>query len=477
MYQVWRMSEGEVLYRDFYSPKEPLFLSTGYIIFKVFGPNILWLRMFSVVATILTAYLIFLIGKRIYYSDKIAVSASILYLILPVAYFQARLFRSDSHVVFFSTLGLFLFIKAWQCKNRPFFLYSGIFYAIALGYKFAALLGISALLLFMVYQAAIERKISLFLYLFIPFISGFLVTAGVILIITYNRAPSFLSCLIDYQIWEPWSSAAHVLTTLQNNIKDFLMINPRQYGLRNTHSWLIICSLPVVIRYLFIVKDIKKIFAFYIFSIVFLLFYSYPGEILRYLLYLLPVTVLVFTNIIFYLLERNRPIVVRIYGLVILAFVLAKIFIPGLIKDNIISNAKEDGTLTFAEYIKRHTTKDDYVVADYGDILFHARRKTTPLMAGMSKSAVDNEVITSDKLINELQDYRVKMILIHKEGGIAKDLGFYLGESFAPHHFSTLINSKDGPKFMDYLQEHYRFIINYNRSGQIFAVYIRKQSD
>jgi len=473
LYQAWRMSEGEIPCRDFYSPKEPLFLFTGYIIFKLFGPNVFWLRMFTVVATILTAYLIFLIGRRVY-SKKIAVLAPILYLILPVVYFQARFFRSDAHVVLFSTLGLFLFIKAWQDKNRQFFLYSGFFYAIALGYKFGALLGIIALLTFLIYQAVIERKLVVFLRPFIPFISGLLVTAATIFLITRSVSPSFFDCLISHQLRQPLLSPAHILTTLGDNIRDFLMINPRQYGLRNTHSWIIICSLPVVIWYLFIVKDLKKIFSFYIFSVIFVLFSPYPGEIFRYLLYFLPVAVLVFTSIIFYLVDRKRTTVFRIFGLAVLLFVLVKMFIPGLIKDKAISDAREEGTLALAEYISGHTAKDDYVVADYGGVLFYARRKTTPLMAGMSKSAIENGVITSDKLIKELEGYRVKMILIHKEGGIVEDLGYYLGNQFGPHHFSSLINSSDGIKFSAYLQSHYQFVTNFNRSGQIFTVYVRK---
>jgi len=473
LYQVWRMSEGDVPYKDFYSPKEPLFLFTGYLIFKLFGPSVFWLRMFTVATTIFTAYFIFLIGKRLYY-EKIAVLASLLYLFLPVVCFQARLFRSDAHVVFFSILGLFFFLKAWQDKTRSFFFLSGIFYAMALGYKLAAVLGVVTLLLFIAYQAAVERKISAFLYSFLPFVSGFLITAGVISAIVLSVSPSFLDCLMNHQLKQPLLSSINVSVTLKNNLKDFFMINYGRYGLPDTHPWLIILSLPILIRYLFIVKEEKKILTFYVFGFVVLFFSPYPGEILRYLLYFLPVAVLVFSSIVFYLFSRERPAIVRILALAVSFFILAKMLVPALMKDKVIFSAKENGTLAFAEYIKKHTADDDYVVADYGDILFHARRKTTPFMAAMSKSAVDSGVITSDKLIRELQKYRVKMILIHREGGIARDLGYYLGNPYEPHHFSALISSKDGSKFVSYFSREYQFITNYNRSGQIFGVYVRK---
>jgi 4-amino-4-deoxy-L-arabinose transferase-like glycosyltransferase len=473
LYQAWRMTEGYAPYRDFYTPKEPLFLFTGSFIFKLFGLDIFWVRMFSVVLTILTGYLIFLIGRRVY-SNVIAFSAALLYLTLPIVYSQARLFRSDSHVVFFSTLGLFLFLKGWQDKTRPFFLYSGIFYAIALGYKLAAILGMSALVFFLVYEAAMrkEKRISTFLYFFIPFVSGFLVTSGIILIIVLNLSPSFLNCLINHQLGQPLLSSVHMFSTLRNNARDFFMLNSCQYDLPDTQSWLIIWSLPVIVYYLFTSKETRKILSFYIFGVVVLLFSPYPGEIFRYLLYFLPVAVLVFTSIIFYLLGRKRNVIVRILGLAVLLFILIKMLTSAFMKDKAIFNAKENGTLAFAGYIKNHTAEDDYVVADYGDVLFHAKRKTTPLMAGMSKSTVDNGVITSDKLISELEKYHVKMVLIHKEGGIDKKLGFYLG--ILPHHFSTLINSKDGSRFLSYLQSQYQLVADYNRSGQIFSVYVRK---
>ena len=146
LYQAWRMSKGDIPYTDFYSPKEPLFLFTGFVIFKFLGPDILWVRMLSVLVTIFTGYLIFLIGKRIYNSHKIAILSLISYLSLPVVYFQARLYRPDAYAVFFSTFGLFLFIKAWQDKRRVFFAYSGVFCAIALGYKLSGILGVIALL-------------------------------------------------------------------------------------------------------------------------------------------------------------------------------------------------------------------------------------------------------------------------------------------------------------------------------------------
>ena len=473
LYQAWRMTAGEVPYKDFYTPKEPLFLLTGYLIFKLFGLAVFWVRMFSVLVTILTGYLIFLIGRRVY-NYAVGLLASIFYLVLPVVFLQARLYRSDAYVVFFSTLGLFLFIKAWQDKRKSFFAYAGIFYAVSVCYKFSGALGTIAVLLFMLHQAITENRDSIIKNCFLPFISGFLMIMLIVIAVLSNIAPRFIACLIGHQAHQPLLAASNLLATVIGNLKDLLMIGPPQYGIGDKHPWLILFSLPLIIRYLFTKNDLKKIFSFYAMTIVFLLFNPYLESTFRYLLYFLPTTVLAFASIALYVFQRNRHIIIRACALLILTFFLLKIFIPGLLRDFALSGIKEDSSLAFAEYVRGYTSDKDYLATDYGDILFYAKRKTTPSLAAMSKSTVECGVITSSRLIDEFEKYRVKMVLIHRAGGIPAELGFIIGDPFAPHHFNTLINSPDGGKFLFYLHQRYEFMGNFKRTGQIFDVYVRK---
>jgi len=472
LYQAWRMTEGEIPYKDFYVPEGPLFLFTGYLIFKVFGPLVIWARMFSAVATLLTGYLIFLIGRRIY-GYGVGLAGLVSYLILPVVYFQARLYRSDAYAVFFSTLGLFLFIKAWQDKRKLFFVCSGIFYALSLGYKLFAVFGLAALVMFIIYQAVTERKFSVISQAFVPFISGFSAVAAVILIIIYRMSPSFLTCVVVYHFDQPGLYMPNLLSTIVSNIKEFFMVNNWQYSKPGAHSWLIIFSMPLMIKYLYVNNDLKRVFVFYTLNIFWLLFSPYSSETGRYLLYFMPVVVLVFTSFVFSLVMNKRALM-RILGIAIVAFALAKIFIPGLIRNIAMSSIKEGGTRIFAEYIEGHTDKGDYVVADYGDTLFYARRRSTPLMSGISEAAVLRGGITVDDAIDELEKYHVKLVLIHKRGGIPEDLASIFGTPFEPHHIISLIKSKDGYKFMGYLNKHYVETGTFNRIGQIFEIYTRK---
>ena len=475
LYHAWRMSQGELPYRDFYSTKEPFFLYTGYLIFSFLGPDVLWVRIFTAIITILTGCLIFLIGRRVY-SYKVGFWSSVTYLVLPVVYFQARRYRPDAYAVFFSVLGLFLFIKAWQDNKNSFFAYSGISYAVSLGYKLSTFIGITAVLIFIFYQAATQRRLRIISRVLVLFIGGFFVAIVASSIFLNKISFLLLTCIFKHELSQPLLLFPNLITTVVNNIKEFLMIGPKQYGLRDGHSWFIIFSLPLAICYLFASNQIRKIFSFLILCSCFILLAPYPNQILRYYLYVVPVAVLISVSFLCSLFQHKRSIFVRIFGALILVFILIKVILPGLKKDSVLFLVKEDGTALLAEYIKNNTRETDYVMAEYGDILFHARRKTTYLMAGMSQSAIDNGVITSDKLINELENYPVKMVLIHREGGISEKQGFFFGTPYAPHHFSTLINSKDGPKFISYLHKHYLLTDTLNRSGEIFDIYYKKES-
>lgn len=476
-YEFWRINNGDVPYKDFFVPEAPLSLFTGYIIFKLFGPSVFLARMLTVIVAFLTGYLIFLIGRRVY-SYKVGLFGFISYLILPVVYLQARFYRSETYMVFFSTLGLLMFIKAWQDNKRLFFVYSGIFYAVSLWYKLWGALSLIALLAFILYQAFLEKKpLAIIKDILLPFLIGLSGITLFIYLIVHNMVPLFLECVVGLHMRQPTLSSSQRLATIIANIKGFLMVSPIQYGYKDKHSWLIIFSLPLAVLYLFNKRgrDIKKIFSFYIFSVSgVILTNPYGTETTRYMLYLVPVAVLVSISFIFYLIQPNKPFLVKMCGFAIFAFVMVAVFIPGFIRNAALSGIREDGTLAFAKYIRDRTAEEDYIMADYGDVTFYAKRRTTPLMAGMNKAAVDDKGITSGKLIKELGEYPVKMIVIHREGGVPQKLGLYLGTPCLPHHFSTLIESEDGPKFMGYLKKYYRLVDEFDRMGQIFDVYIKR---
>jgi hypothetical protein len=303
--------------------------------------------------------------------------------------------------------------------------------------------------------------------------SGFILPVTFLLILIAGIAPSFFNCVIGHQTNQPTlSSHTRIYLSFMANIKS-LLFAPLDNKLGLSHSWLIIISFFQAIRYLFSNNVLKKIIAFYALSIILILFSPYPDNFLRYLLYLLPVAVLLCVDLLFYLLGKNRNLISKALGVFMLVIIILKVLIPGLVKDAMMSGAKENDTLRLARYINKNTAESEYVVADYGDIIFYAKRKTLPITSSVSKSTFACNVITGEKLISQFQKHPVKLVLIHKKGGIPERLSIVLGETFLPHHFVTLLNTEEGVKFTSYLKENFKLKGSFNRTGQIYDIYVR----
>src|SRR5512138_759998 len=64
LYQSWRISQGEVPYRDFLTPQLPVFLYSGATLFRTIGASDVAARELMVVVTALTAGLVYLTARR-----------------------------------------------------------------------------------------------------------------------------------------------------------------------------------------------------------------------------------------------------------------------------------------------------------------------------------------------------------------------------------------------------------------------------
>ncbi|MBM4432123.1 MAG: hypothetical protein FJ026_17510, partial [Chloroflexi bacterium] len=65
-YAAWRISEGEVPYRDFLTEQVPLFLYWGSAVIRLFGPSIMALRYVNVLTTLLAAFFVYLAARHVF---------------------------------------------------------------------------------------------------------------------------------------------------------------------------------------------------------------------------------------------------------------------------------------------------------------------------------------------------------------------------------------------------------------------------
>lgn len=82
LYGAWRISLGEVVYRDFLTCVLPPSQYMVALLIRLFGPALLPIRAFSVGLTLLAASLLYTLARR-HYNGRVALIAMLLYLAYP----------------------------------------------------------------------------------------------------------------------------------------------------------------------------------------------------------------------------------------------------------------------------------------------------------------------------------------------------------------------------------------------------------
>ncbi len=118
LYLSWRLSEGDVLYRDLPSPQPPLLLFLGSFLLSLSDGDPLLVRIWQVIQHMLTSLCVLGIAFRIYQKTAIAALAGIIYLFLPEGVWWAAGYQSEPLLVLLQSFNLFLLLTALR-KDRP----------------------------------------------------------------------------------------------------------------------------------------------------------------------------------------------------------------------------------------------------------------------------------------------------------------------------------------------------------------------
>jgi 4-amino-4-deoxy-L-arabinose transferase-like glycosyltransferase len=172
---AYRLTYGELPYRDFwllFTPGEVLFPA---MIYKIFGTNTDVLRIATAIASSVTMPLIFLIGKNI--KLKNSESAALAFIV----YFSSVIYHYEGpHYIniYFTliALGTFLIVKYINKKKLVFIFLSGLSLGLALCFRFyesgAAIAGI---LLSLIIILLIDKKIKTLIKVSVIYIAGLLI--------------------------------------------------------------------------------------------------------------------------------------------------------------------------------------------------------------------------------------------------------------------------------------------------------------
>lgn len=118
LYLSWRLSEGDVLYKDLHSPQPPMLLFLGSLLMSIGGGGADVVRLWQVFQHVLTACCIWGIAWRIFKRPAISSLAGIIFLFLPEGVWWAAGYQSEPLLILLQCLNLSLFLTAVK-RDKP----------------------------------------------------------------------------------------------------------------------------------------------------------------------------------------------------------------------------------------------------------------------------------------------------------------------------------------------------------------------
>jgi len=447
LYAAWRISTGELPYRDFLTPKLPAFLYPGALVLKLSDNSGFALRALSALLTLGAVALLYLTLRRLW-SDRVALLAMIPCLIQRDFFWAARFFRPEAPMLFWDALGLYLFVCSYPSRQRWGLAASGIAFALATLANLFGLLPLLGCFLFLAARAwrgrAWGQEVRSALWMGVPcaLLGGLAV--GLFLLL----APNFLSAVLGHHLRQgrqltPWQMVLKGLKLYWDYCRAqpilmFLALIGAIRSLRGRHrlASIFVWQFPTALAFLLLSRELQA----------------------RHLVYLVP-SLAALTAIGLDPLWGSRRLGWRALawrgGLITL--LLGAALYPSWRENRRVAALWERDTQRLATYIQAHTGSDDYVLSDYPGLNFFARRKTTPLAAGISRGAVKSGQIMGRDLMGEIQAYKVQMVILNVAQGAHQ-----------------LVNLRDYPAFKQYVQTHFHLAGRTIRDSRLLELYHRQ---
>jgi len=202
LYAAWRISEGEMPYRDFLTPQLPLFLYPGAGLMRLFGASTSAMRSVSAILVLSTALFAYFTAKRVF-DYRVALLSTLLFLAHPDIYWTARFYRPEAYMLLFSTMGTYVFVASYLAGWGPGFLAAGALFALATLCKLFGLLPLAGCLLFMVYRMIVSRtRIRQTITTLFGLTVTYVVVVGVVLGAFYFVTPNLFEAILGHHLMQ-----------------------------------------------------------------------------------------------------------------------------------------------------------------------------------------------------------------------------------------------------------------------------------
>ncbi|MGQ9683502.1 MAG: ArnT family glycosyltransferase [Anaerolineae bacterium] len=447
-YAAWRISLGEVPYRDLLTPQMPGFLYWGALIVRLFGRSFVALRIPSLAAMLGAACLLYAINRQVF-GRAVALTSLGLFLVGTNVFHNARFYRPEAYMLLLNLAGLYCLLQS-ERRGRPHYLWlAGLFFGVAITFKLFALLALAGCYLYLLYAGWRERRpLSAMLRHGVALGLPAALVVGVVAAVFYRITPYFIVAVLEHHTMQ--GAGLTLLERLGKGLRFFreyawyqpvlvLLFGWGAFSLRRQKP------LATVLAW-----QVPTVLSFFVLS---------RSLMTRHLTYLEPTFATLMALALMGLLQGRwrLPLLREAWHYQTLALVLTCLALwPGAKLTAVDSNQRDIEPLKLAEVVQALTSPDEAVMADYPGINFAAGRRTTYWAAGISGGAAESGQITGAALVKEIQTDNVGMVIINTRYGA--------------HQMTEMHDYAD---FRRFVQAHYYLVDKYHCAYQQLELYAR----
>jgi len=341
-------------------------------------------------------------------------------------------------MLLYSMAGTYLFVCFYREGRLPGLATSGVFFAISTLARLFGFLPMAGCIFFMIYDSfgyaqdrairgkEVKQAVRRAAWVLGPYIA----VAGTGFALFYYLTPNFFATILGHHLRQ-----GSELGSLQVFLKGLRLYWAYLQG----HPLLLLLTIPALVRSLRAEDRLQALFAYQIPTAAAFLILS--RELAgRHLVYLVPSLSALFAASLASSLSSGRlqKTLGKRAGLIIVFLLTALALWPSWQRNRLVASWRENDTQAIAAYVQGHTQEDDYVLSDYPGLNFYARRKNTPLGAGLSRGAVLGGQVLGKDLIQDIEEKQVKMVLVNIAQGAHQ-----------------LANLHDYDDFHRYIQDHF----------------------
>ena len=442
LYQVWRMTLGEIPYQDFLTPQLPVFLYAGTAVMEVAGVALLPMRVYTVLLAFGSGALLYLAGRR-HRGPLAGMLAATLFLLHSDVFRETRIFRNEPIFLLFVTAGLVIATWDVEMVSVRRLGAAGLCFGLATMSKLFGLLPAAGVGLWLFWRWRRRReRLPPMLQQAVALGGPLLLVIGLIAGGFSLFVPHFFDLTVGHHLAQ--GSDLAVAEVAQNKLR----LYSEYAGLYPIFSAAAIVSALIG----FYRRDARSAWAWQLpLLLSFLTLSRQLGQ--RHFIFVLPAAALLIGWLLADALAGRYNSWGRLFAIVALSGIL----IPAVQTNLYRARWVDRETPEMVALIQEHAQPGETILADDIGLAFYARRPTTYSGAALSHGAATSGQITGEILIDEIVADDVRMVIV--------DESLLTG--------NHMVYLRDYPRFHRFLERNFDHLGNFRRDYQELGVWLR----